>query len=190
VRRAVDDAAKRLGRKRSEVLTPFSRCLIRGNMPAEQALHERHEDEVDRLSRNRSGNIRADRALCVVTLKNGCQCVLPEVDEPTILLQRCFIAAETLHDYQPQELTVFVHELDRTAGHPDEHLVKRKVSGNALEVLQAFKEAAFLDERLEEFALGLEMIVDGGVGYACLFGDVTDGGASEAAPREERERGV
>jgi len=100
------------------------------------------------------------------------------------------IAAETLHDDEAQELTVLVHELDRTPRHPDEHLVKGKVGGDALEVFQALKEAALLDKRLEEFALGLEVVVDGGIGYACLFGDVTDGGASEAAPGKERERRV
>jgi hypothetical protein len=56
--------------------------------------------------------------------------------------------------------------------------------------LQALEEPLLFDERFKKLALGLEVVVDGGVGDTCLAGDVPDGSAREATLREEAEGGV
>jgi hypothetical protein len=59
-----------------------------------------------------------------------------------------------------------------------------------LELAEGGRNAAFLEERLEQVALGGEVVVDGGVGDAGGTGDVADAGAGEAALGEEAEGGV
>ena len=67
----------------------------------------------------------------------------------------------------------------------------RGASGwSAGEVLEVVEEATLVYQRVEEVALRLEVVVDGGVGDSGLAGNVADGRAREAALGEEAERGV
>jgi len=59
------------------------------------------------------------------------------------------------------------------------------VHAHLLEVVDSGRDAALLEERLEEIALGGEVVVDRGVGDASAVGDVADAGAGEPLLREE-----
>jgi len=69
-------------------------------------------------------------------------------------------------------------------------LLKGEFGSDALEILEAFEEPFLLDQSLEQVTLGLEVVVDCGVGDACLAGDVADGSTREATLGEEAQGGI
>ena len=78
---------------------------------------------------------------------------------------------------RPDDTRHAVGERDRHQrfGRRAAHLVEAYL----LEVIEGGGDAAFLEKRLEEIALGREVVVDRGVGDASAVGDVADAGASE-----------
>jgi hypothetical protein len=78
---------------------------------------------------------------------------LPENHEAAVLVETRFIATQTFHDDKAEEFAVLVHQLDGSSGHPDEHLLQRKVRRDALQVLETFEESLFFNKGLKEVSL-------------------------------------
>jgi hypothetical protein len=157
------------------------------DVASEKALHEGHQDEIDDLAGERRQAIARQLPLLLVSRQHRGKGVLPEVNQATVLVEASLIPSEALHDDEAEELPVLVHQLDRAPGHPDEHLFERQVGGNAFQVLKAFKEALLLNQRLQEIALGVEVIVDRRVGDTGGASYVADGRARKSALGEQAE---
>jgi hypothetical protein len=154
---------------------------------AEQAFDEGHQDDVDHLAGQCVAAIGGQLALELVAAENGAERALPEIDETTVLLEARFVPAEAFHDDQAEKLAVLVHQVDGAARHPDEHFFEGEVRCDPFQILEADEKALLLHERFEEVSFRLEVIVDRGVGYARLAGDVTNGGAGETTLGKKAE---
>lgn len=111
----------------------------------------------------------------------------PALEEGVVKRGRPSVPREELHVGHPQEVGVALQEVGGILGGEQQALPEGGPGGEALQRLQGLNEAPLLVQSLQEGALGVEVVVDGGVADAALAGDVPNGRLVEAALGEETE---
>src|SRR3972149_12118611 len=111
-RRPGEELPQRLVGERRQRLAALLRRGLRGDMPSEQRIFERHQDEVDHLACQRFRCHAWQITLLRVAPQDRGERPLPEVSQMSVLLQGGLVAAETFQKDQAQEVAVLVHDVD------------------------------------------------------------------------------